>query len=162
MADFVVDTNVWAMVDNKFDKTQKQELVCVENCYLWLKSLVAGHDKLVTDLSFKIIQEYRANIPRGGLAEAWLNQVMTQPIDRKWVFHQITFDGDGFAQLPAHYEIADKNDRKFVAVALAHTPTPPIVNATDTDWHGERVKLEAAGIALQEVCSAYIEAKRKG
>ncbi len=162
MADFVVDTNVWVTVDKPIAELKTlQEIDCLALCQTWLRAFVESDDRLVLDLTFKILREYRANITPNGLARAWLNQLETQPRGRKLIELLIAFDSNGHAQLPSHCEIADKNDRKLVAVALAHTPTPPIINATDTDWHSERAKLEAVGIALQEVCSDYIETKRK-
>lgn len=135
------------------------EIDCLDLCRRWLKAFVDSDDRLVVDLTYKILGEYRDNITNNGLARTWLNQLETQPRDRKLVELLIAFDLDGFAELPAHCLIADKKDRKMVAVALAHVPTPPLVNATDTDWHLERAKLESVGIALQEICAIYINSK---
>jgi len=46
----------------------------------------------------------------------------------------------------------DRSDRKFVAVALAHPETPPILNATDSDWWHYRIALEMHGIKLHFLC----------
>jgi hypothetical protein len=94
---------------------------------------------------------------KGGLAEQWLNQLVTKPRDVRLVELTITIDRDGNAEVP--FAGLDPSDRKFVAVALAHKPTPPIINATDTDWVKVRQELESAGIILRELCPAYIADK---
>lgn len=112
-------------------------------------------DRLVVDLTYRIISEYRGQIPPAGQSARWLNQLETQPRDRL-VEVIIQFDANGHAVLPPELEIHDNNDRRFVAVALAHDPTPPIVNATDTDWAQERERLAAGGITMQELCPDFI------
>ena len=123
------------MVDFVISKTTtRAELDCFDACRKWLRTFINGADKLVVDLDYKIIKEYRANIAKGTLTEQWLNRLETQPRDLRLVEVQIAYDADGYAIVPPKVAIQDKNDRKFVAVVLAHQPTPPIVNGTDTDW----------------------------
>jgi hypothetical protein len=114
----------------------------------------------VVDFSWKILTEYRKNIREGGLAQQYLNQLLTQPINRL-IFVKLDFDADGYAIVPSDLMIDDEEDRKFIAAALAHTPTPPIIDATDTDWEKEKARLQKHGINVQELCPEYIQEKMK-
>lgn len=162
MAEYVVDTNVWVISDPIVADLTKDEIDCIDICRKWLGEFINGDDKLVVDRSYKVIKEYRKRIRKGGRAEQWLNQLETKPRDRKLVELEIEFDAEGYAKVPTHCEIPDKDDRKWVALALAHNPTPPIVNATDTDWTQAKAMLDAAGLSVMELCLAYIQKKPTG
>ncbi len=160
--DFVIDTNVWVMVDKIKDvgKLSLTEIDCIDACQKWLRHFSTSHARLVVDgyLTRKILTEYRRNI-KGRQAQDLLNQLERLPRERL-VEIDIAFDADGFAILPFH--TADPKDRKFIAVALAHAPMPPIVDATDTDWTKEKINLNAYGITIIELCPEYISAKLAG
>ena len=159
MAEYVVDTNVWVMVDFDVSTATLEELDCATGCRRWLREFINGTDKLVVDLDYKIIREYRDNIAKGGLANQWLNRLETQPRDLRLIELQIQYDEYGFGIVPPEVAIHDLKDRKWVAVALAHKPTPPIVNATDPDWTEDKAMLAEVGIQVQELCAAYIQLK---
>lgn len=157
MNDYVVDSNVWAMVDKPFDTLSKAELLCVIECRKWLKSFIESEDRLVVDLVKQmIIREYRGVIPKGGLAERYLNELERKPRDKRLVEVIIAYDENNCAVLP--FDLQDEDDRKFAAVALEHKPTPPIVDASDTDWELSKAVLSAAGLTVIELCPAYIQA----
>lgn len=156
MTDYVIDTNVWVMVDNIEEVNSLEEIKCVEICERWLRDFMNSDNRLVVDHLYAIFGEYRGQITLSRrLANKWLNALERAPRDRI-VDIAIEFDDDGNAVLP--FDLHDKSDRKFAAVALAHKPTPPIVDATDTDWEKDKEKLEKAGLIIQEMCPAYIEA----
>ena len=158
MTDSVIDTNVWVMVDKPIGDIQTEaEIVCQEQCLNWLKQFLDSTDHLVVDTDYGILGEYRANLRRG-IALGWLNDVERKPRDLRLLEIMIEWDSDGYAMVPPHLAIPDKDDRKFIAVALAYNPTPPIVNATDTDWTKDKAKLDAGGIVIQEICEDYIKA----
>ena len=46
----------------------------------------------------------------------------------------------------------DRDDRKFVAVAVGCEPTAEVFNATDTDWWHHRVALEENGVQVRFLC----------
>lgn len=52
----------------------------------------------------------------------------------------------------------DRDDRKFVAVAIASGESPPILNASDTDWHDHRQALSRHGVAVEFVCPELMNA----
>jgi hypothetical protein len=156
MTDYVIDTNVWIMVDRLPDEIQDHdELDCHLQCVDWLSNFVRGEDRLVVDWDYKILGEYRRHAARGELFNRWLNQLERQ--NRLIVNYQVQFDAQGYAVVPESLAEFDPSDKKFIAVARDYNPILLIVNATDTDWAKSREILEAEGITVQELCSAYIE-----
>lgn len=139
------------------DETTLTELDCKEACMQWLSAFMQGDDRLVVDYQYEIYKEYRNEIQsHRPLAYAWLNQLQRAP-RHKEVWVSIVLDEHGHAKIPI--ELQDEADRKFVAAALAHTPIPPIIDATDTDWEKDKAKLTAVGLTVQELCPAYIADK---
>ena len=53
----------------------------------------------------------------------------------------------------------DRDDHKFVAVALANQVMSRILNATDSDWWDYRVPLEANGIQIEFLCPDAMAAR---
>ena len=51
----------------------------------------------------------------------------------------------------------DRNDRKFVAVAVASGERPPILNASDRDWWDDRLSLERCGVRVDFLCPDLME-----
>src|SRR5262249_34187798 len=109
---------------------------------------------------YNILKEYFGNIKKGGLAEQYLRTLLTQPITRIELV-EISFDTQGYAILPDNLQIGDKDDRKWVAVALKFDPPLSILNATDTDWIKDKAKLVQANIEVKELCGDYIAEKLK-
>lgn len=160
MADYVIDTNVWIQVDRSLVEVQsKAEIDCIDACRQWLRNFMSSEDRLIADESFEIFREYRRYVKASSpQAYEWLNALQRAPRS-KLVEVVIAFDENKAAIIPFHMD--DEADRKFVAVALAHQPTPTIVDATDTDWEKDRDKLTTAGITVQELCPDYIQEKLK-
>lgn len=157
---FVVDTNVWVMAGKLFAQFQTdEEIDCAERCLDWLGSFISGSSFLVVDLDYQILGEYRANIRPRSQADLWLNDLERKPREKRLIEVTIEWDSDGYTLVPPELAIPDKNDRKFVAVALAHQPTPPIVNATDSDWSQNKAMLSAGNIPVQELCEGMISPK---
>ena len=65
----------------------------------------------------------------------------------------------GFEEFPDDPVLAnfDRDDRKFVAVALAIKTTPPILNASDTDWWNHLNALKRHGIEVSFLCPELME-----
>ncbi len=59
-----------------------------------------------------------------------------------------------FEEFPDDPDLAgfDRSDRKFVAVALASEESPPILNASDTDWWEVRDALARHGVYPRFLC----------
>ena len=161
MSAVVVDTNVWVLADRITSisaDTPAVEADCIEACYHWIREFVEGEDKLVVDLSYRIFNEYRANIRLGGLAEQELNRLESVSL-RRLVYIDVEFDINGHAILPSPISFEDEEDRKFIAVAIGVEPYAPIHNAEDTDWEKERQQLESQGLTIHELCPDYIALK---
>ena len=109
-----------------------------------------------------ILAEYRRHLSPSG-------QPGTGDFFYRWIYEQaahnpqhceqvaLALDEDGnFAAFPAVPELAgfDPSDRKFVAAARTHPANPPVVNATDTDWHEHQEALRQQGVRLEFVCPA--------
>jgi len=159
VADHVIDANVWVQSSKKPAGVETlTELDCIDACMQWLQSFMDGDDRLVIDNGYEILKQYRRYIKQSDQrAYEWLNTLQrTQP--NKLIKVQIEFDDDGYASIPFDF---DPDDRKYIAVALAHDPTPPIVDATDTDWAEKQEILIQAGITVIELCPDYIAEKLK-
>jgi hypothetical protein len=51
----------------------------------------------------------------------------------------------------------DRNDQKFVAVAIGSGENPPILNAVDSDWRDHFVALTAAGVTIEFLCPHHVD-----
>ena len=115
----------------------------------------------------EIFQEYRNNLSLKGqpgfghVFAKWVNdyQWNSDKVDRI----QVTKNGNSYKEFPNHDELSgfDPSDRKFVAVANAHSEKPPILQATDSKWWGWNDALAEVGITVHFLCQKYIEAKYK-
>jgi len=106
-----------------------------------------------------ILGEYRRNLNPSGQAGPgdaffkwlWNNQGNADQCRRV----DITPDDDGsFTEFPDDPELKrfDRNDRKFVAVALASGSVPPVLNASDPGWWEHRVALQRHGVRIEFLC----------
>ncbi len=164
MADIVVDTNVWVMVDKPISEVNTEaEKDCIIACADWLQGFIESDDRLVVDslVTYKVISEYRRNVKKGGIAESLLNQ-LTGRLFYRLVERQIEFDEDGYAILPEGIDFEDPADHKFIALAMTSNPYAPIYNATDTDWAKEAEGLKQQGFTIYELCPAYIQSRWTG
>jgi hypothetical protein len=158
VTDYVVDTNVWMMIDESVADASQAKLDCIEACKNWLRDFVNNEDRLVLDASHEILNEYRRNIKASRrLAHLWLNQLERAPRNKLLEEAQIEFDNDGYAIMPSSLMAVHNKDRKLVAVALAHNPHPVITDAADTDWKKVEKELGDAGITVLELCPDYIQ-----
>lgn len=153
---FVIDCNIWVMLDKPISALSRDEIDCVEFCRDWMDGFIAGESCLVVDNQYLILKEYRQNVKnqQQSLAGQYLGQLERQPRNRI-VEVNITMV-DGCALVPNHLMINDRSDRKYIAVALEHSAKPPIVNATDSDWEIHREMLAAGGIEVRELCPKCI------
>lgn len=158
MADYVIDTNVWVTCDKTIQDIQTlAELDCIESCKNWLRTFIGSEDRLILDCYYLILKEYRRNISPQGLARQWLNKLETVPRDRL-VELSVELENKDCVRVSPPLRVAlDPSDHKFAAVALAHNPKPPIIDASDTDWTRAQQALAALGIQVQELCPDVIQ-----
>lgn len=152
----VVDTNV-AIVAQGLHPDQ----TCVDACIDRLLSII-NSGGLLLDEDDAIVGEYTKTLGysgRPGIGRAFA----------KWAFdyrfHEdrcnlvsITGRLNGgwrrYDEFPdaAGLSTFDRDDQKFVAVAVASGVEPPILNAVDSDWWNHRMALSAAGITVEFLC----------
>ncbi len=161
----VVDTNV-PLVANRASTASQQ---CVLACAGAMREIISsGH--LVVDNAWRIVGEYKHQLNatgQPGPGDAFLKWVLTNLMnsDRCTQVEITPLDDDteDFAEFPAALRAIgfDRSDRKFVAVAVAHEDSPPILQAFDSKWWGWRELLEEAVITVEFLCEAEIEQKYK-
>ena len=124
---------------------------------------------LVLDADYLILKECQNKLSstgQPGVGEAFL----------LWAWHNHTnprhcavvplakTDKGHFASFPTAPELADFDpaDRKFVAVALTHPANPPVMNATNSDWHHHHEALIRHGVRVEFTYPAEMTRPRRG
>ena len=151
----MVDTNVPVVANGRSSQASADcTLACIEAL-----ERIRGEFRLLLDDRRLILEEYRRNLsPSGqpGPGDAFF----------KWLWdHQaygshcrqvaVTPDAArGFAEFPRDAELKDfdRDDRIFVAVALASGGSPPVFNASDPGWWKHRTALERRGVKVEFLC----------
>ena len=157
MSRMVVDTNVAVCANGKTPQASPE---CVIACVDALERLKQRGTVLI-DVDGDILGEYVRRLSRSGqpgVGDAFLRWLIDNQANRYRV-HPVTItpDGtDGYAEFPADPALAgfDRDDRKFVAVALAAAPRhpPPILNATDSDWKTFEFELAIHHVRIEFLC----------
>ena len=117
-------------------------------------------ETVLVDEGWEILREYkRLCHPDGrpGAGDPFFKWVLTNRGNEtrvRLVPIHVTADGADFTEFPRDSTLTafDRDDRKFVAVALASSDSPPIVNATDTDWWLFREALARHGVTVEFLC----------
>lgn len=153
----VIDTNVPVVANGKSEQASPE---CVRNC-VRLLSEVTQSGKLVLDDKWLILQEYQNNLRstgQPGVGDAFLKWVLTNYANpQRCEIVSITpknSDQTDFVEFPSDLAIEDfdKDDRKFVAVALAHPEKPPIKQAVDVQWWQLKEQFCKVGITIDFLC----------
>lgn len=166
MLAFVIDVNV-AIVAN--GQSSHANLDCVSACVNELDNIFKN-GMIVLDDDMQILHEYRKNLnPKGqpGVGDAfmkwvWDNQAVVNRCERV----VLTPTGNGttdFVEFPDDPALIyfDKSDRKYVAVAIASSNNPEVLNAVDTDWWHHRKSLNENGIRIRFLCPQHMKNKKK-
>ena len=162
----VVDTNVPIVANMSVNPSSiPPELNnCVLSCIEAIEHVIKKGG-LIIDSGDEIFSEYRHKLllkGQPGVGDAFLKWVH----DNRWIPQKvdqvaITKNGDSYDEFPIHDKLASfhRPDRKFVAVANAHSAKPPILQATDSKWWGWKDALAEVGITVQFMCPQYVEKK---
>ena len=154
----IVDTNVPLVANGTADQASED---CVETCIDRLMQITQGNLKLVLDDQRRIIEEYRNKLDPGGfpgVGDAFLKWV-----EINWANPQrcdlvsitsINGSENDFREFPTDPALDgfDPDDRKFIAVARAHSETPPILQAVDSGWWNYRDALHQNGVTIDFIC----------
>ena len=163
----IVDTNV-AVVAN--GKSEQASWDCKDSCIDKLLEITDGDLKLALDDQRRIIDEYRNKLnPDGqpGVGDAFLkwvevnwanpNRCVRVPIT------PIENSETEYIEFPDDPELQefDPDDRKFIAVARAHSEKPPILEAMDKQWWALRDALHRNRVKVEFICEEDIQRPRR-
>jgi len=163
MSAFVVDTNVPVVANGRSEQADPD---CVLACIGKLEEITSG-GVVVLDDGMRILDEYMNNLSMSGQPGAgdgfmkwvWQNQAVTERCERVRIQPRREDDHD-FEEFPRDPALAgfDRDDRKFVAVALASSGDPVVLNAVDPGWWTHRDALHKHGVRLTFLCPQCIQA----
>ena len=159
MSGYAIDTNVLIVGSILSPGATDAPVEVQRQVHEWLKAFAASQETvLLLDAHEAITGEYRRHLTE----QHYGLQAYIEKCSRNQVrFYAIDFDGDGKAQLPAPLDsvVHDRDDRKFVAVALKNGRGARIVNAVDSDWFDWTPALAAEGLVIEQVAEAWCRAK---
>jgi len=165
----VVDTNVpkTANLAQNPDMVPDDLRACVLTCVEAIGHIVKNGG-LVLDAGDEIFTEYRQQLSMSGQPGVG-DRFMKWVHDHRWQLpHEdrvsVTKNGESYDEFPEHEELTnfDDSDRKFVAVANAHSLKPTILEATDSKWWGWKDALSSVGITVTFRCPDYVQEKYRG
>lgn len=150
-----MDTNVGVVANGRAEQAGPG---CVAACITALETIHRDR-RIVLDDQGDILEEYRRHLhPSGqpGPGDAFFKWLWShQADDSRCVAVAIVPDpGRGYREFPDSPALThfDQDDRKFVAVARAVGTSPPILNASDTDWWHHRQALQDHGVRVEHLC----------
>lgn len=117
---------------------------------------------LVLDDDDEIVIEYvrtlghagQPGVGRAFVKWAWDYRFDDDRITRSTIRRRNIDDWRGYEEFPHIDALStfDRDDQKFVAVALVTHPRPDILNAVDSDWWEHRHSLANAGVYVEFLC----------
>ncbi|MBV5330586.1 MAG: hypothetical protein JZU65_23645 [Chlorobium sp.] len=156
----IIDTNVVLVANGQHQDVSDD---CVKQCALQLQAIMR-RGRIAMDDGFLILREYqhktqpkRGNRPGDAFVKWALRNNANQ---ERCDLVPLQEDRDrGFSSFPDDPELTnfDDPDRKFVAVAAAHSQHPPIVQAADSKWLDWNTALNRYGIQVDFICQADIQ-----
>lgn len=151
----VIDTNVLLVANGDHDTVSEE---CVSECVRRLQSMQANGTVCIDD-GYRILGEYlnksKPNAAKG-VGDVFLKWLLRNTANPARVHHVALSEShpDRFAEFPdpalePHF---DPPDRKFAAVAHAHSEKPPVWQAADCKWLDWWKPLADAGIQVDFLC----------
>lgn len=167
----IVDTNVIVIANDTDDKRKD----CRDRCQERIQQIIDQHEKVVIDDKRRILGEYQNNTrpnTRKGIGDVLVKRLL-QNLSNPAVCTMVTItpltgNGTDFEEFPADNALInfDSDDRKFIAVALAHKrdtgQTPPILLAIDRGWLQFIDELANHGVSVDLICEADMQRPRQG
>lgn len=151
----VIDTNVLLVANGQHDDVSTDcQIECIRSLQAMQKSGVT-----VIDDGYRILGEYRHKTslnPPKGVGDVFLKWLLRQSGTKK--VEQVALKErapDLFDEFPdtALEPLFDAPDRKFAAVAHAHSDKPEIWQAADCKWLDWWPALRAKGVEVKFLCS---------
>lgn len=154
--EFMVDTNV-AIVANG-NQTPQASLQCILSCAENIEKIQNEGILLLDDkyLTYQEYENYLSYLGEPGAGDRFFFWIlMNQGNPQSCRIIPVKPDPQReFEEFPADPALTafDRDDRKFVAVALASGTQPEVLNATDTDWWHHRQALRYHGVNVTFLC----------
>ena len=161
----VVDTNVVVVANGRSEQASTD---CVDTCGEKLEEIMRGEVKLVLDNRWIILREYMQNLQSNGadVGDRFLGWILANKDTQCDLVSITPIDGseNEFEELPDDpaLEGFDPDDRKFIAVAVAHLENPPILQAVDSQWWDFREALQENGVIVAFICEDDIQRLHAG
>ena len=148
---YVVDVNVPMVSDGKSPQATQQ---CVLNCVSFIERLKNSH-KLILDSRSKILQEYTNKLSsrrEDSLSREFFRWVMSIHADPAYC-EKVNICPNrqrGFDEFPTDNKLRrfHWDDRKYIAVAIAHSEKPEIAQAVDNKWRPFERDLRRHGVRI--------------
>ena len=162
----IVDTNVTVVANCKSEQASED---CEQSCINRLLKITSGEVKLALDDERRIIEEYRKKLSPDG--QPGVGDVFLKWVEINWAnpnrcvrvpITPIENSETEYIEFPDDPELQkfDTDDRKFVAVALAHSEKPPILQAMDKQWWELRDALRRNCVKVEFICEDDIHRLR--
>ena len=166
----IVDTNVVVIANDMDDKRAD----CRDRCQDRLQQIIKKREKVVVDDGWRIFGEYEDNThpnTKKGIGDLFVKRLLQNQKNPKvcTMVHITPLAGNGtdFEEFPADNALVgfDTDDRKFIAVALAHKrdteQTPTILLAIDRGWLQFMDALENHGVSVDLICEDDMQRPRQ-
>ena len=160
----ILDANVPAKASYILSDCKPEELDMVNACIEFIHDFINTPDsKVVLDMDWEIISEYERNILETDMGKQFKKWLYTY-ISRMDVVNdmiKLETENGRYCAFPddAALQEFDSSDRKFIALALSHCETPPIIQAADGKWLGFTEKLSEYGIQIEYLDMSYVISK---
>ena len=167
----IVDTNVIVIANDTDDKRKN----CRDRCRDRIKQIRDEHEKVVIDDGWRILGEYEDNTrpnTRKGIGDLFVKRLLQNQRNPKvcTMVHITPLAGNGtdFEEFPTDTTLInfDPDDRKFIAVALAHKRdnghVPTILLAIDRGWLQFMAALTNHGVRVDLICEEDMQRSRQG
>ena len=162
----IVDTNVAVVANGQSPQASPN---CVAICINRLERIIRGEEKLALDDKWIILGEYLRNLRSSGepgAGDDFLRWVLANKNQRCDLVPITPIDGseNAFEEFPDDPVLNDfdSDDRKFIAVAVAHPERPPILQAVDSQWWDFRNALRENDIIVEFICEEDIQRLSEG
>ena len=127
-----------------------------------------GEMKLVLDNRWIILREYMQNLRSNGadVGDRFLGWILVNKYERCDLVPIKPVDGseNEFEEFPDDPALKDfdPDDRKFIAVAVAHPEQPPILQAVDSQWWDFHDAFRRNSVTVEFICADDIQRLSKG
>ena len=167
----IVDTNVIVIANDTDDKRKD----CRDFCQTRIKQIRDQRETVVVDDNWRILGEYKDNTrpnTRKGVGDLFVKRLLQNLGNPEicTMVHITSSAGNGtdFEEFPTDDALSsfDQDDRKFIAVALAHKQdigqVPTILLAIDRGWLQFMDALAGHEVNVDLICEEDMQRPRQG